>query len=338
MKKKLLFALCFFAFFLHAENSVRLLPHLAESEIAIYWDVFQESGFLEKDGDHLYFSIGSEILTDNRGRVFFVDPPEIKNGALTVSRSFINAVEETFWRTKDALFKVGAIVIDAGHGGKDPGTMSAYSLSGKRVAVVEKDIVLKVAKVLKEKLESFYPEKKIIMTREKDVYLSLSERTRIANSVRVKKGEAVLCLSIHANSAPDSSAYGYECWYLPPSYKRTVINKEQVGGDKEIFPIMNSIVEEEYLTESILLSKDLIKAMNETLSSVSKSRGLRENALFVIRNSNMPSVLIELGFVSNREEGLRLVEKEYQKKLATSLFNGIKNFVTRYERSRGFME
>lgn len=341
MRNKAFIVIFFSVFFLHAENSVNLLSHLSGSEITVYWDTFLQAGFLEKDGEHLHFAVESDVITDNRGRVYFVEPPEEKNGALMVSRSFIDVVEETFWRSKDTLFKVGAIVIDAGHGGKDPGTMSAYTVGNKRIPVVEKEIALSVAKLLEERLKANYPEKKIVMTRKKDVYLSLSERTEIANSVRVKKGEAVICISIHANAVDDNedrSAYGYECWYLPPTYRRTVINKEQVGGDEAIFPIMNSIVEEEYLTESILLSKDLIEAMGEKLSSLSRSRGLRENALFVIRNSNMPSVLFELGFVTNREEGLRLVDKDYQKKLAEGLFNGIKKFVTRYERSRGFCE
>ena len=200
----------------------------------------------------------------------------------------------------------------------------------------EKDINLKVAKLLGERLKTAYPDKQIILTRDKDVYLTLQERTEIANNVKVKENEAVLFISIHVNSSLNKTSSGYEVWYLSPGYRRTVLDQSAAGDDKSLFPILNSMLEEEYTTESIMIAKFIMDGLQSQIGNDSKARGIKAEEWFVVKNSNMPSVLIELGFVSNEKEALLLNDTTYLKKAALGIYNGIGAFITHFERSKGF--
>ncbi|MCH5150628.1 MAG: N-acetylmuramoyl-L-alanine amidase, partial [Spirochaetales bacterium] len=106
---------------------------------------------------------------------------------------------------------INAIVIDAGHGGKDAGAF--------RGTLLEKNITLKVAKKINELLKKKFPDKKIILTRDSDVFLSLDKRSEIANNVSVKYGASIF-VSIHVNASKSPKAYGFETWYIVDSYKR----------------------------------------------------------------------------------------------------------------------
>ncbi len=233
------------------------------------------------------------------------------------------------------MFKVGAILIDAGHGGKDPGALKTYKINGKDVTIQEKDINLKVAKLLGERLKTAYPDKQIILTRDKDIFLTLQERTEIANNVKVKPDEAVLFISVHVNSSLNKTSSGYEVWYLSPGYRRTVLDKSSTD-DSSLFPILNSMLEEEYTTESIMIAKFIMDGLESQIGNESKARGIKAEEWFVVKNSNMPSVLIELGFVSNEKEALLLNNDTYLKKAALGIYNGIAAFITHFERSKGF--
>ena len=173
------------------------------------------------------------------------------------------------------------------------------------------------------------------MTRSTDVYLKLEERTDIANSVELKENEAILYISIHVNSSLDQSASGYEVWYLSPGYRRQVLDK-QVSDDINVQSILNDMLEEEYTTESILIAKLVLDGIGTQVGALSKSRGMKEEEWFVVRNSKMPSILVETGFLSNAEEAKLLMDDEYLKKLAIGMYNGLQAFVTHFERSRGF--
>ena len=183
---------------------------------------------------------------------------------------------------------------------------------------------------------AFYPEKQIIMTRYGDTFPQLSERTEIANNVKLGQNEAILYVSIHANASLNKASSGYEVWYLSPGYRRTVLDKSAAEGDKTLFPILNSMMEEEYTTESILIAKFIMDGMGAQIGNVSKARGIKAEEWFVVRNANMPSVLIEVGFVTNEKEALNLNNDAYLQKISLGIYNGINAFVTHFERSRGF--
>ena len=320
-----------------ASGNVSLLKTAKEMGITVFWDSLSESGLLEKNGHQMTFRKNDGIILLDNLRVMMTDPPVIKNNELYVTDRFIEDATAFFTEEDDEdLFKVGAILIDAGHGGKDPGALKTYDVGGKKVTIQEKDINLKVAKMLYERLKTAYPEKQIILTRSTDVFLSLSERTDIANAVKVPDNDAILFISIHVNSSLNKSSSGYEVWYLSPGYRRTVLDKTAVDDDKSLFPILNSMMEEEYTTESIMIARFIMDGLQAQIGNQSKPRGIKAEEWFVVKNANMPSVLIELGFVSNQEEAMLLNSDTYLKKATLGIYNGISAFITHFERSKGF--
>ena len=320
---------------LFAVNDISLMDKAKQEGITLYWDSLSETGMLEKDGHQITFRKDESIVMLDSVRFEVTDAPEIKNNKIYVSQKFMNDTNKMFKENNSTMFKVGAILIDAGHGGKDPGALKTYKINGKDVTIQEKDINLKVAKLLGERLKTAYPDKQIILTRDKDVFLTLQERTEIANNVKVKEDEAVLFISVHVNSSLNKTSSGYEVWYLSPGYRRTVLDKSSTD-DTSLFPILNSMLEEEYTTESIMIAKFIMDGLQSQIGDQSKARGIKAEEWFVVKNSNMPSVLIELGFVSNEKEALLLNNDTYLKKAALGIYNGIAAFITHFERSKGF--
>ena len=321
---------------LFAANDIALMEKCKNSGMTIYWDSLSESGMIEKNGHQLSFRNGEAIVLLDSIRMMITDAPELRDNQLYVSKKFLDDSEEFFNQKSELPFKVGAILVDAGHGGKDPGALKTYKINGKNVTIQEKDITLKVAKMLAERLKAAYPGKQIILTRNSDKFLSLGERTDIANSVKVGENEAVLFVSVHVNSSLNKTSSGYEVWYLSPGYRRNVLDKSAVDGDPNLFPILNSMLEEEYTTESIMIAKFIMDGLQAQIGKESTARGIKAEEWFVVRNSNMPSVLIELGFISNEKEALLLNDDRYLKKATLGIYNGIAAFITHFERSQGF--
>lgn len=335
-KKTLLFILLNFSFLYIFSQDFALLEKAKTSGMTVYWDSLSESGMIEKNGHQLSFRNGEQIVLLDSLRMMITDAPQLKDNQLYVSKKFLDDSEEFFNQKNDLPFKVGAILLDAGHGGKDPGALKTYKINGKNVTIQEKDINLKVSKMLYERLHAAYPDKQIILTRSTDKFLTLGERTDIANNVKVGENEAVLFISVHVNSSLNKTSSGYEVWYLSPGYRRTVLDKSAVDGDKNLFPILNSMLEEEYTTESIMIAKFIMDGLSAQIGKESTARGIRAEEWFVVKNSNMPAVLIELGFVSNEKEALLLNDDKYLKKATLGIYNGIAAFITHFERSQGF--
>ncbi len=318
-------------------QSLSLLEQSAKKGQSLYWDTLTQSGVLEKNGKQVSFRASSNVILLDNEKFAFTDAPQVTEGQISVSPKFMQDAEEWFnaQSSSGENFKVGAILIDPGHGGKDPGAAMTHKINGKNVTIKEKDVNLSVAKMLAARLRTAYPQKQIIMTRDKDVFISLQQRTEIANAVKLKDHEAVLYISIHVNSSLDKKARGYEVWYLSPGYRRTVLEKGK-ADDPKLFPILNSMMEEEYTTESILIAKFIMDGLAAQIGNLSSPRGIKAEEWFVVRNSNMPSVLVEVGFVSNYEEAKLLRDESYLQKTAFGIYNGIAAFVTHFERSRGF--
>lgn len=341
MKKKKVFTFTIILFSLinlifAAENLSSLLETAQKKGMTLYWDSLSESGIIEKNGHQLSFRKDEQIALLDSYLLVITDAPVKQNNQIMVTQKFIDDVENLFKENNQTSFKVGAILIDAGHGGKDPGAFREYTINGKKVLLQEKDVTLKVAQMLNDRLKMSYPDKKIIMTRSGDKYLSLSERTDIANGVKVGENEATLYISIHVNSSFNKTASGYEVWYLTPGTRRTVIDKNSVEEDKNLFPILNSMLEEEYTTESIMIAKFIMDGMTSQIGKESTARGIKAEEWFVVKNSNMPAVLIELGFLTNEKEAKNLMNDTYLKKTTLGIYNGINAFITHFERSKGF--
>ena len=337
MKKRL----CFFAIVVlvaaaFAQNTENLVTSAEKTGAQVYWDSLSGTGILEKNGHQLSFRAGDAVVLQDYKTIAFTDAPELRDGVLYVSRQFLSLAEKVFAQTQDdAGYHIGAVLIDPGHGGKDPGAMDTHTINGKKVTVKEKDVNLAVGKMLYSRLKSAYPDKKILMTRDTDTFLSLSQRTDIANSVKLKDGEAILYVSVHVNSSLDKKASGYEVWYLSPGTRRTVLDKNATD-DKNLFDIMNSMMEEEFTTESILIAKFIMDGLQAQVGNLATARGIKAEEWFVVKNSNMPAVLVEVGFLSNQKEAALLVDNAYLQKLSLGIYNGLAAFVTHFERSRGF--
>jgi N-acetylmuramoyl-L-alanine amidase len=308
------------------------------------WDPFLQSGVFSM-GDH-YGAFNPAVagqtgflMLDGR-ELFTVPLPYQERGELVFPRSFVQTLQDAFIRflEEDATrFRIAAIIIDPGHGGKDPGAIGHPVVNGKMLEVVEKAIVLNVSKLLKTELSRAYPDKRILMTREGDTFPSLEDRVAIANSVSLRDNEAIIYISIHANYNFNAGARGYEVWYLSPDYRRNVLpDHSKYEDSKEVIPILNAMLEEEFTTESVIIAQSILKSFKETLGGSVPSRGLKAEEWFVVRNSRMPAVLVELGFVSNPEDARLMTGEDGLRKLTDALYKGITDFVSVFERSGGF--
>ncbi|MBO8456989.1 MAG: N-acetylmuramoyl-L-alanine amidase [Spirochaetes bacterium] len=282
------------------------------------------------------FSVNADYFLFDDGSAQLISPPYIGEGGLFFQDNALKILE-SYFSVPDNIphFKIGAILIDPGHGGKDPGAVGEYTLNGKKYRCVEKDVVLDCSTKIYRKLKEKYPDKAIMMTRTGDTYPSLEDRVEMANNISLKQDEAIIYVSVHANSSFSKTAKGYEVWYLSQDYRRNLVDESDIET-KEILPILNNMMEEEFTMESILIAKFILDGLTEQVGDLSPSRGLKEENWFVVRNARMPSVLIELGFVSNEEEGRLLNSEDYLQKCADGIYNGVVKFIDYFEHSRGF--
>lgn len=325
------------------ERSFSALDAAKALDADITWDPLSEELLLTA-GDHtVQCRVGQPLVVFDYREVAFAEalqmgqdfqlqlPAPLFEKIRTFFKQFDSSSPEVPYNAPQtgSLFQVGAILIDPGHGGKDPGTIGSYVKNGKTIQIYEKNIALTVSLSLYGMLQKRYPDKKILLTRSDDTYPTLSERIEMANGVVLKKNESILYISIHANASLSKRASGFEVWYLPPEYRRTVIDKKTAS--KEIAHILNSMMEEEFSTESILIAKSIVNGLDGQIGKESKNRGVKEREYFVVRNAKMPSVLIELGFVTNQEEARRLDTPSYLQKCARGIYNGLVSFISKFE-------
>ncbi|PDX33759.1 N-acetylmuramoyl-L-alanine amidase [Helicobacter pylori] len=239
---------------------------------------------------------------------------------------FIAEKNDTFIKTKRKKHK--KIVLDAGHGGKDCGAMSAN-------LVCEKDIVLEVVKFLHKELKK--RGYSVLLTRDKDIYIDLVGRTELAN----KKG-ADLFISVHANSIPKhstSNAHGIETYFLSTARSeraRKVAEQENKDDVNLMDYFSKSLFLNSLNTQRLIVSNKLaIDVQYGMLQSVRKNYpdvvdgGVREGPFWVLAGALMPSILIEIGYNSHAIESKRIQSKPYQKILAKGIADGIDSFFSK---------
>jgi len=305
------------------------------------WDPLFRDGVFNI-GDHFgTFSVANRqgetgYLVFNNRELFNVALPYNENGRLVFPESFVSTLQTTFTRLREndaSRFRVAAIIIDPGHGGRDPGAVGTIPVNGRNTQINEKDIVLRVALSLRNQLMQTYPDKRILMTRDSDVYRTLEQRSDMANSVTVRENESVIFISIHANAARRTEARGYEVWHITSGGRpRQLLDTSSSSHSPDIQAILNGMLNEEFASESRLLANSILQGFNGVFGNTLPSRGAKANDWFVVRNSHMPAVLVELGFVSNRQDALLMTSEEGLQRLTRSLYNGITNFVGILER------
>ena len=328
---------------LHAltlDETISAIKTISPNEtVQFRWDpLFRDGSF--KLGEHYgSFSAAAKegetgyLVFDNR-ELFNVPLPYNNSGSLIFPDNFVSTLKNTFARMYEndlSRFRVAVIIIDPGHGGKDSGAVGNLSVNGKTTQIYEKDIVLKTGLALRDRLTNAYPDKRILMTRDSDKYLTLDQRAEKANAVTVKENEAVIFISIHANYSANSSARGYEVWHITSGQRRKLLDSSKHNYSSDVHAILNAMLEEEFTTESILLADSILSGLDKSFGSNMPSRGRKANDWFVVRNSRMPAVLVELGFVSNQQDAIYMTGEEGLLKFTDSLYNGIANFIGIFE-------
>jgi N-acetylmuramoyl-L-alanine amidase len=219
------------------------------------------------------------------------------------------------------------IVVDAGHGGKDPGAIGPNQ-------VMEKDVTLAIARQLSKRLrDELHCE--VIMTRSGDTYLPLQERTALANRV-----DADLFISIHANASENRSVYGVETYYLNFSKndQAVAVAARENGmslrevGNLEL--ILFDLMANSKINESSRLAAEIQNALVQRLSrkySKVKNLGVRPGPFHVLLGATMPSVLVETAFISNRREEKRLTSPEYHQQAADAIIAGVRNYAKAFK-------
>lgn len=229
-----------------------------------------------------------------------------------------------------ATMTIGAkdftVVIDAGHGGKDPGAVSA---NGK---IREKDITLKVALMVGESIKKNHPGVRVLYTRETDIFVGLNDRARMAN-----KADADLFISIHVNAAENRSAKGAETFTLGVEADRTKRNLDIAKRENGVILyeenhektyanfnpnspesyIIFEFMQSEFVKESIHIAQYVQENFSNDANRL--DRGVRQAGFLVLNATSMPSILVELGYISNAEESKYLASDAAQKRLSNCI-------------------
>ena len=225
---------------------------------------------------------------------------------------------------KSLALGVQKIVIDPGHGGEDRGA------PGYIKGTYEKDIALALGKKLAAKIRKKL-KCDVIMTRNTDKYISLEERTRIAN-----RNKADLFISIHTNASRSKKAYGIETYFLNLAKDKASVSvaaRENATSEKNISDlqtILNSLMKNTKITESSKLAKHVQTSMYNGLRkkySHTKNKGVKQAPFYVLLGARMPSILVETSFISNKRECKRLKTAAYQNRICDSIITGIEKYI-----------
>jgi N-acetylmuramoyl-L-alanine amidase len=220
--------------------------------------------------------------------------------------------------------KIGRIVIDAGHGGHDSGTVGPGGIEEKQVVL---DVALRLGKLLKQRLGA-----DVIFTRDDDTFIPLETRTAIAN-----KAQADLFLSIHANSSPDSSARGVETYYLnfttSPDALEVAARENAVSDESihELSDLVKKITLKDKIDESREFAADVQKSLYTDLEEGNpglRDRGIKKAPFVVLIGANMPSILSEISFLTNSDDARELQQAAYRQRIAESLYRGVSRYIS----------
>lgn len=224
--------------------------------------------------------------------------------------------------TRALGLKIGRIVIDAGHGGHDSGTLGAGGIEEKDVVL---DVALRLGKLLHDRLGA-----EVVYTRADDTFIPLETRTAIAN-----KAQADLFISVHANSSADESARGVEVYYLnftSDSEAMRVASRENAVSTEsvhELSDLVKKIALRDKIDESQELASDVDASLYAGLrrgNAGLKDRGVKKAPFVVLIGANMPSILAEISFVTNPQDAEKLESPAYRQRVAESLYQGIARY------------
>lgn len=243
----------------------------------------------------------------------------------------MTTADEAYNRVRENV-KFDVVVIDAGHGGHDPGALGFAKSK-------EKELALKTALKLGALIEKNMPDVKVVYTRSDDRFISLAERGRIAN-----RAQGDLFISIHGNAARNRSAFGAEVFFMGTS--KTDDALEVMLRENSVVTLEEKTLDVVQMSPEQLLAYELANAGNMASSekvasyiidefighAKRPSRGVKQAPFWVLYHASMPAVLVELGFISNKEEEAYLVTAKAQTELAEAMYFAVKRYREQYER------
>lgn len=329
-----------------SHGATPLLSLTRNLDVALSWNA--ESGILAISSakGSLFLMPGNRHIITDKAVITLDRAPFFSNGELMVDEGFVDILltllsssppssragtvftpssEPGASSHKDRVDRVfKTIVIDPGHGGRDAGAVSPWG-------VMEKDLVLQIAREVKDIIDDKMGIR-VLLTRDGDYFVPLEERTRIAAGVN-----ADLFISIHANSTKGRRIQGIETYFMSPDAsdedamaaaekENAVIKLEgkafEANGD------LAFILMDMSQTEHIIASSRFAMLLHENLGHVlnTTDRGVKQAPFIVLARASMPAVLLEVGFLSNRSETIRLQGKDTQKKIADAIFRSVRIF------------
>jgi N-acetylmuramoyl-L-alanine amidase len=222
------------------------------------------------------------------------------------------------------------IVIDAGHGGHDPGTTGPHGLHEKDLVL---DVALRLQRLVRDELGA-----EVVMTRATDVFVPLEERTAVANA----QG-ADLFLSIHANSSRNPTARGIETYFLnfaqDPHAEAVAARENAISAAtlKDLQNLVKAIALNSKIDESRDFAASVQEALIQNLRPVTpelSDRGIRTAPFYVLIGANMPSILAEIAFLSHPDDEKRLKKADYRERVASSLLEGVRSYLDALNRTQ----
>jgi N-acetylmuramoyl-L-alanine amidase len=226
--------------------------------------------------------------------------------------------------TRALGLKIGRIVIDAGHGGHDTGTIGPTGLMEKDLCL---DVALRLGKIIAQRL----PSAEVVYTRSDDTFIPLEERTHIANEAK-----ADMFISIHANSSRDADARGIETYYLNlkgSAESMEVAARENATDDQgihELQDLVKQIARTEKIDESREFAADVQDSLAKRVQKAArpvKNRGVRKAPFVVLIGADMPSILTEISFLSNPADEKMLKQPEHRQRVAEGIYQGVASYL-----------
>ena len=304
----------------------------ASRQIPLEFDSFARTATVRHQGHVLQLMLEESLILQDGSPQRLSHPVEFRDGMIMVPYKFKEEIFDSLFREtsltkKEVVPPAGlrTIVIDAGHGGNDPGAIS-------RTGLHEKDVTLDIAKRLAALLRSAGFE--VALTRSTDIFIPLSERVDIA-----KRQNVDLFLSIHANANRQRQMRGFEVYYISPTAndaERALTAAENdtlpfkgssfASGSPVVKAILWDMLYASSRAQSMGLARSLCRAAKSNLDA--QVLGIKAARYAVLRGSNTPAVLIEVGFLSNTNEEHLLKSSYYRQQLAETIAQGVKMYVS----------
>lgn len=332
----LLINLIFVYFFLEAQevDYVNILDSLDSKFFKFNFNIANDILTIEHEKGHLKLKVGFEYGFSSVGYYIYVDPILLKDGEILITKRALMQIENHF-RALQSYSKprIMSIVIDPGHGGHDRGAVVTHKINEHDITFLEKDFALTYSVHLYKVLSNYFLDRNILLTRVDDVFVPLRDRSELANAIKPDFPHNVIFLSIHVNNAPNPEARGIEFWYLPQDSKREVVRNFKgydIRGNRYLREL-NDILDIKYKYESKKLAEILYETFIDVLCET-KIQSIREEQWFVIKNSSMPAVLIEIGFLSNIADAMLILDYNYMSKINILVLKSLIRFIEFYEK------